>query len=72
MEVESYHSMVEEFSRNVKISLRSEWEVAACMACKDSYAVTSMEHEEIKDMKELFKFLEIKNVTVTTETKYIL
>ena len=69
MEVDSVHSRIEKFSRNVKIFLPSEWEVAACMACKDSYAVTSMEHEEIKDMKELFKFLEIKNVTMTTDKK---
>ena len=69
MEVDSVHSMVEKFSRNVKVFIPSEWEVVACMACKDSYAVTSMEHEEIKDMKELFKFLEIKNVTLTTDKK---
>ena len=62
MEVDSIHSMIERYSRNVNIYIPSEWEVAACLACKDAYDVSSMDSDEIYDMKDVFNHLRISNV----------
>ena len=68
MEVDNIHSKIENFSNNVKVFSPLEWELIAVMASKeDAYDVMSLEAEDVYDMKDLYKFLNIKNVTKTTD-----
>ena len=69
------HAAIERMAKAIEVRVPYEWEVVACLArekTKKPYIITHVQHDTVKDWKQVNKIMKINNVTQDTEGGVVL